>query len=393
MLERVGVNWTRAGFLRILERMGAIVLADLEAAGDVHSRRAGRGHRRAQRADRGDDGARPRRCRWRSTSCRWWRCSAASPRATRSCGAPASCGSRSRTGSPPSSTGCAASARDRGAARRVRRHGDGRAARRPARAHGDHRLALLGAVAGLASEEGVEVVGMDAAGGLVPAVCRRCREADRVTVVAIDGPAGAGKSTVARAVADGLGFTYLDTGRDVPVRWRWPPMERGGRARLESPASLKIEPGERILLDGRDVTEEIRTPAVSEAASTGGGGPRRCGGAVAAEQRRLLSRGRLGRRGARHRDRRRARRRGQGVPDRRPGGARAPAGRRARRRRGDGARRADDPRRARQHARALAARAGGRRRGDRHDPHDAATRSSTRSPRCARDAGRRHGAR
>ena len=84
-------------------------------------------------------------------------------------------------------------------------------------------------------------------------------------VIAIDGPAGAGKSTVARAVARELGFTYLDTGamyRAVGLA----AMETG-----EPPARvaerIAIEVGERVLVDGRDVTEEIRTPAVSEAAS------------------------------------------------------------------------------------------------------------------------------
>src|SRR5215217_6210665 len=81
-------------------------------------------------------------------------------------------------------------------------------------------------------------------------------------VIAIDGPAGAGKSTVARAVAERLGFTYLDTGamyRAVALAVS----ERGG-----TPAErVEIELGERVLLDGRDVTDAIRTPAVSEASS------------------------------------------------------------------------------------------------------------------------------
>ena len=84
-------------------------------------------------------------------------------------------------------------------------------------------------------------------------------------VIAIDGPAGAGKSTVARAVAERLGFTYLDTGA----------MYRSiGLAALETgepPAALAerldLRVGDRVLMDGRDVTEAIRTPAVSEAAS------------------------------------------------------------------------------------------------------------------------------
>jgi cytidylate kinase len=109
-----------------------------------------------------------------------------------------------------------------------------------------------------------------------------------VTVVAIDGPAGAGKSTVARSVADRLGFTYLDTGamyRAVALAAQERGVEPGTIA-----ASLSIEPGERLRVDGRDVTDEIRTPAVSEAASRVAADPevRR---AVAAQQRRLLERG------------------------------------------------------------------------------------------------------
>jgi cytidylate kinase len=109
-----------------------------------------------------------------------------------------------------------------------------------------------------------------------------------VTVVAIDGPAGAGKSTVARAVARALGFTYLDTGamyRAVALI----AMQRGAEPASVA-ASVKIEPGERIRVEGRDITDEIRTPAVSEAASKAAADPdvRR---AVAEEQRRLLSAG------------------------------------------------------------------------------------------------------
>lgn len=84
-------------------------------------------------------------------------------------------------------------------------------------------------------------------------------------VIAIDGPAGAGKSTVARAVAERLGYTYLDTGamyRCVALAVA----ERGGEPAAVAEAA-QIELGERVLLDGRDVTEAIRTPAVSEASS------------------------------------------------------------------------------------------------------------------------------
>ena len=109
-----------------------------------------------------------------------------------------------------------------------------------------------------------------------------------MTVVAIDGPAGAGKSTVARALADRLGFTYLNTGsmyRAVALA----ASERGVEP-AEIADSLKIEPGERTLLDGRDVTDEIRTAEISEAASRAAADPgvRR---AIVGEQRRLLQSG------------------------------------------------------------------------------------------------------
>jgi cytidylate kinase len=84
-------------------------------------------------------------------------------------------------------------------------------------------------------------------------------------VIAIDGPAGAGKSTVSRAVAERLGFTYLDTGamyRAVALT----AAERGEPAARVA-AAVRIEVGDRVRVDGRDVTADIRTPAVSEATS------------------------------------------------------------------------------------------------------------------------------
>jgi CMP/dCMP kinase len=85
-------------------------------------------------------------------------------------------------------------------------------------------------------------------------------------VIAIDGPAGAGKSTVARAVAERVGFTYLDTGamyRCVALLAN----EDGDADPAELAEAATITLGDRVLLDGRDVTEAIRTPAVSEASS------------------------------------------------------------------------------------------------------------------------------
>lgn len=86
-------------------------------------------------------------------------------------------------------------------------------------------------------------------------------------LVAIDGPVGAGKSTVARAVAVHLGFTYLDTG----AMYRCVALARvqDESARHQRPVEeLAIDfEGERVFLDDMDATESIRTPAVSQRAS------------------------------------------------------------------------------------------------------------------------------
>jgi cytidylate kinase len=84
-------------------------------------------------------------------------------------------------------------------------------------------------------------------------------------VIAIDGPAGAGKSTVARAVAAHLGFAYLDTGamyRCVALA-----ATQTGRPPEQVARESRISLSGRVLLDGRDVTEAIRTPEVSQEAS------------------------------------------------------------------------------------------------------------------------------
>ena len=91
-------------------------------------------------------------------------------------------------------------------------------------------------------------------------------------VIAIDGPAGAGKSSVARGVAAELGFTYLDSGamyRCVALA----AIERGadlddGDAMGEIAGSLRIAlDGGAVELDGRDVGDAIRTPEVTDAAA------------------------------------------------------------------------------------------------------------------------------
>ena len=101
-------------------------------------------------------------------------------------------------------------------------------------------------------------------------------------LVAIDGPAGAGKSTVARAVAAALGFTYLDSG----AMYRCVALA-GDR----DPAALDIRfDGDRVLLDGADVTDAIRTPEISQEASRRATDPA-VRTALVAQQRALIASG------------------------------------------------------------------------------------------------------
>lgn len=107
-------------------------------------------------------------------------------------------------------------------------------------------------------------------------------------IVAIDGPAGAGKSTVARALARALGFGYLDSGalyRAAALAL----LERGGAASALA-REVDVELGERVLVDGRDVTDAIRAPEVSEAASRIAANPR-VREVLVDKQRALLGRG------------------------------------------------------------------------------------------------------
>jgi cytidylate kinase len=107
-------------------------------------------------------------------------------------------------------------------------------------------------------------------------------------VVAIDGPAGAGKSTVARAAARALGFTYLDSGamyRAVALM-----TTRHGGPAAQRAEELDIRLGDHVLANGEDVTEAIRTTEVSEAASTVATDPD-VREALVKKQRQLLSNG------------------------------------------------------------------------------------------------------
>ncbi|MFZ0589622.1 MAG: (d)CMP kinase [Bryobacteraceae bacterium] len=93
-------------------------------------------------------------------------------------------------------------------------------------------------------------------------------------IVAIDGPAGAGKSTIARRVADRLGFVYINTGAMYRAVALWAlrnatdlnDMHRLEMLAKEAKIEFRIGDG-RILLNGEDVTGAIYSPEVSAAAS------------------------------------------------------------------------------------------------------------------------------
>ena len=92
-------------------------------------------------------------------------------------------------------------------------------------------------------------------------------------IVAIDGPAGAGKSTVARTLATRLGFRYLDTGAMYRALTQLAldegvSLEDGaalGDLALREPVSFE---GDRIFIQGQDVTEEIRKPRIDRVVSS-----------------------------------------------------------------------------------------------------------------------------
>ncbi len=145
--------------------------------------------------------------------------------------------------------------------------------------HGDHRMAMAAAVAALAArpEERSLITGFGAVETSYPTFAEDLARlairtpAPRPLLVAIDGPAGAGKSTVSTAVAERLGVDRLDTGamyRAVAAL----ALERGTApddtdAVAALAAASTIDVGEQVTIDGLDVTGLIRSPDVGRAVS------------------------------------------------------------------------------------------------------------------------------
>ena len=95
-------------------------------------------------------------------------------------------------------------------------------------------------------------------------------------IIAIDGPAASGKTTVARRVADLLGYTYLDSGAMYrAVAWKalrdGVPLDSPGRLEALARGSridlVRMGPALHVMMDSEDITERIRSTAVAQAAS------------------------------------------------------------------------------------------------------------------------------
>jgi 3-phosphoshikimate 1-carboxyvinyltransferase len=158
-------------------------------------------------------------------------------------------------------------------------HGRLRGARFDSR--GDHRMAMAAAVAALAAGPGRRsvITGFDATGTSYPAFAQDLASliagpgspVPGPLVVAIDGPAGAGKSTVSRAVAQRLGLDRLDTGAmyravaALALERGIAPEDEDAVAALAAAATIAVD--HRTVIDGVDVTDVIRSPEVGRAVS------------------------------------------------------------------------------------------------------------------------------
>jgi 3-phosphoshikimate 1-carboxyvinyltransferase len=147
----------------------------------------------------------------------------------------------------------------------------------------DHRIALSAAVAGLIGPAPMSISGFEAAGvsygaflGEVKQLAGERRARGKAITVAIDGPAGAGKSTVSKRLAERLGYTLVDTGaiyrcvglltlragKNPSVAEQVEPIAKSIEVRFEAAPG-----GQRVLCNGEDVTDAIRTAEASRTAS------------------------------------------------------------------------------------------------------------------------------
>ncbi|HVB92628.1 MAG TPA: 3-phosphoshikimate 1-carboxyvinyltransferase [Acidimicrobiales bacterium] len=147
---------------------------------------------------------------------------------------------------------------------------------------GDHRMAMAATVAGLAAPLGEHslITGFSAVQTSYPAFADHLRaltttgaptSGPRALIVAIDGPAGAGKSTLSEALARHLGMDRLDTGAmyravaALALSQGVAPDDPEGVAALAAEAEIQV--GGRVVIDGTDVTDVIRSDAVGRAVS------------------------------------------------------------------------------------------------------------------------------